>query len=53
MLSAVPEGVDLEALKEKLLQAGMDADLMAMLSPVDVVNVARELDIPVLEGDGE
>jgi DNA segregation ATPase FtsK/SpoIIIE-like protein len=53
MLSAVPEGVDLDALKEKLLQAGMDGDLMAMLSSVDLVNVARELEIPVVEEDGE
>jgi hypothetical protein len=53
LLDAVPEGVDLERLKEKLLEAGMDEDLLTLLSPVDVVNVARELKIPVLEDDGE
>jgi hypothetical protein len=53
LLSAVPEGVDLEALKERLLEAGMDQDLLALLSPVDLVNTARELKIPVWEEDGE
>jgi hypothetical protein len=53
LLSTVPEGVDLEALKEKLLEAGMDQDLLALLSPVDVVNTARELKIPLSEGDDE
>jgi hypothetical protein len=49
----VPEGVDLKALKKKLVEAGMDEDLMSLLSPVDLVNVARELKIPVVEEDGE
>jgi hypothetical protein len=52
-LGALPEGIDLEALKKKLVEAGMDDDLLALLSPIDVVNVARELNIPLSEGDGE
>jgi hypothetical protein len=31
----------------------MDDDLLAIMSPVDVVNVAREMKVIVLEGDDE
>jgi hypothetical protein len=51
--SEVPESVDLKALKKRLVEAGMDEDLVSLLSPVDMVNVARELKVPVVEEDGE
>jgi len=52
-LRAVPEGVDVEAVKSQLRERGMADDLLAIMSPVDVVNVARELKILVLEGKNE
>lgn len=44
-LREVPEDVDLEALKIRLIKAGMEEDLLALLSPVDMVNVGRELGV--------
>jgi hypothetical protein len=47
----VPDGVNLEALKAALLESGMDAALLSLMSPVDLVNVARELKLVRLEED--
>jgi len=53
LLRGVPEGVDVAAVKAELKERGMDDDLLAIMSPVDVVNVAREMKVLVLEGDDE
>jgi hypothetical protein len=47
----VPDGVNLEALKATLLESGMDEALLSLMSPVDLVNVARELKLLRLEED--
>ena len=53
LLRGVPEGVNVAAIKARLKERGMDDDLLAIMSPVDVVNVAREMKVLVLEGDDE
>jgi hypothetical protein len=53
LMKTVPDGVDIEALKALLKAEGMDDDLLAIMSPVDLVNVARELKILNLEPDDE
>jgi hypothetical protein len=53
LLRGVPEGVDVAAVKAELKERGMDDDLLAIMSPVDVVNVAREMKVLVPEGDDE
>jgi hypothetical protein len=53
LLRGIPEGVDVAAVKAQLKERGMDDDLLAIMSPVDVVNVAREMKVLILEGDDE
>jgi hypothetical protein len=51
--SEVPEGVDVENLKEKLVEKGMAPSLLDLLSEVDIVNTAVELKILVLDEEEE
>ena len=43
----------IEVVKARLKDAGMDDNLLDLMSAVDVMNVARELKILSLEGDDE
>ncbi|MGD2145106.1 MAG: FtsK/SpoIIIE domain-containing protein [Anaerolineae bacterium] len=53
LMKSVPDDVDIGALKALLKAEGMDNDLMAIMSPVDLVNVARELKTLNLEPNDE